>query len=204
MKGSARRPRSCDDPECCALVLQRNHYGVSAPACCAYFDVKGELEGIQLEPVLLPDALERLSRMEVTRKFEIGIAGLENPELFRGAGKGIEGLIDLVNEFESPNAYLTMTMGHNRGKLTKVLQYAKRLLSISARSPSSVTKITVTGKGADFGESEVLDLLEHRMVEVVNVELGVDRRLSRSARKAAVHQAWSEQHNALRSMLRRE
>ncbi len=185
------------------LALQRNRTGASASAVCFYFERKGEFSGLHLDPVLMSDVLQRLAKLATTRRFEIGIAAPESLEVFRGQGKGVDALVNLAREFETPSAYVTLTMGHTKGSIPRAKEYAKKLLSVSSKSEGAVRKLRISGYGEGADEMEVLDLLEFRMKEEVVVNPGTDRRLSRSARQDALRRAFDKRASELRRMFRK-
>jgi anti-sigma factor RsiW len=64
-----------------------------------------------------------------------------------------------------------------------------------------VTKIAVTGSG-DKMDQQVVDLIEDRMTEEVDVALDTDRRLPYEARIEANSAAWEKRKGQLQKLLR--
>lgn len=186
------------------LVFQRNKFAVSATAFSHYFVIMCGVADVEFRPALRSDAMARLQTFTHHRKLEIGIAGLNNLQLFRGAGKGVEALVDLSSEFQAPSISLTVSMGHNKGTLAKVKACVSSLVEIFRQEegvgPIPVTKILVSGKEGEDQPTEIIDLLEDRMVDVEKVDLGRDHEASRNARLGALQNAFLKRKAELENL----
>ncbi len=181
------------------LTIQRNRYGVSAGVFAWYFEVKGSVESIVLQPILQEDGVQRLANMKDVRKLSLNIAGIENMTPFKGLGKGVESMISLMNQFKSPHLTLTVSMGKQRGSLEWAKDFAQSFVKSNQQGESSIHKFEISGKTED-GEKSVLDLIEYRMVEEIEVELKSGRTLSSSEREYAVQEAFSSRKQELLEM----
>lgn len=181
------------------LAIQRNRYGVSAAVFAWYFGEKGSVETIKLEPILQKDGLQRLANMKDVRKLSLNIAGLENMSVFKGLGNGVEPMIALMNQFKSPNLTLTISMGKRRGSLESVKDFVQSFTQFNQQGESSIHKFEISGKTED-GEKSVLDLIEYRMVEEIEVELKSGRTISSFDREYAVQEAFSSRKQELLEM----
>ncbi|MDE0144547.1 MAG: hypothetical protein OXI53_10480 [Nitrospira sp.] len=181
------------------LGIQRNRYGVSAGVFAWYFEEKGSVESIELQPILQKDGLQRLADMKVVRKMSLNIAGVENMTTFKGSGQGVESMLGLMNQFESPNLALTVSMGKQRGSLKWVKDFAQSFVQFNQQGESAIHKFEISGKTED-GEKSVIDLIEYRMVEEIEVELKSGRTLSSSEREYAVQEAFSSRKQELLEM----
>lgn len=181
------------------LTIQRNRYGVSAGVFAWYFGEKGSMAPIELQPVLQKDGLQRLADMKVVRKMSLNIAGVENMTTFKGSGQGVESMLGLMNQFESPNLTLTLSMGKRRGSLESVKAFAQSFVQFNQQGESSIHKFEISGKTED-GEKSVIDLIEYRMVEEIEVELKSGRTLSSSEREYAIQEAFSSRKQELLEM----
>ena len=183
------------------LGLQRNRYAVSPSGFAWYFEEKGGITPIELEPILREDAIQRLAQMDEVRKLNLHIAGVENMNVFRGLGRGVKGMMTLMDEFGSPNLNVNVSMGRRSGSLVSstVKSVAKQLARLSQRGETTVRKVEITGRDED-GEKTILDLIEYRMVEAIPVELDPDRTVSRQKRRAAIRTAWRARKQELLRM----
>ncbi len=181
------------------LTIQRNRYGVSAGVFAWYFGEKGSVAPIELEPVLQKDGLQRLANIREVRKLSLNIAGAENMTVFQGLGKGVESMIALIDQFKSPNLTLTLSMGKKRGSLEWVKDFAQSFVKSNQQGESSIHKFEISGKTED-GEKSVLDLIEYRMVEEIEVELKSGRTLSSSEREYAVQETFLSRKQELLEM----
>jgi hypothetical protein len=186
------------------LVFQRNKFAVSATAFAHYLVLMCGVEDVGLRPALRSDAMARLQTFTQHRKLEIAIAGLNNLRLFRGAGRGVEELVTLSNEFQAPSISLTVSMGHNKGTLAKVKDCVESLIETFQQAggagPTPITKILVSGKEGEDQPTEIIDLLEDRMVDLEKVDLGRDHEVSRNARQGALNAAFLKRKAELENL----
>ena len=98
----------------------------------------------------------------------------------------------MIQAMQAPSVDITISMGHEKGSLVTqaVKAVADALLTIANDAPDQVKKIKITGSPDDEGQSSLLNLLEDRMVEPVEVLEDANRRLSYQSRINAVMQAW--------------
>ena len=181
------------------LAIQRNRYGVSAGVLAWYFEEKGSVESIELEPIQQKDGLQRLADMKVVRKMSLNIAGVENMTAFKGLEQGVESMLALMKQFESPSLTLTVSMGKKRGSLKWVKRFAQAFAKRNQQGESSIHKFEITGKTED-GEKSVLDLIEYRMIEEIEFESKSARTISPSEREDAVQKAFAARKQELLEM----
>lgn len=199
----------CYDPSNSVLSIQRNRYAVTASAFVYYIEEKGGIEPIEFKPILREDAYRRMAGMSDHRKFEIAVAPLNNLNMFKGQGKSVDSIVNLVKEFESPTINITMSMGNRRGGLKQVLRNAQRLLEIrdntsdgEAGERPAVTKILVSGKPDENTPTEVVDLIEDRFVDEIKVEYDRDHEKWRSIRQSAVYRKYKSQKTAINKIVK--
>lgn len=181
------------------LTIQRNRFGVSAGIFAWYFEEKSSVESIKLEPILQKDGLQRLANLKDVRKLSLNIAGVENMTALQGLGQGVESMITLMDQFKSPHLTLTLSMGKRRGSLEWVKSFAQSFAQYNQQRESSIHKFEISGKTED-GEKSVLDLIEFRMVEEIEVELQSGRTISSSEREFVVQKAFSSRRQELLEM----
>jgi len=196
------------DPKTKILVTQRNRFAVSTSAFARYWVLRCGIDVLSLNPVLRSDAMKRMEQMRVHRKLEVSVAGLNNMQIFQNQGKGVGALVDLSTEFKAPIVSIAVSMGHNKGTLAKVKDYADKLMKAVNTSTSSrnqkksgaVTKILVSGKEGDDEPTEVVDLLEDRMMDIVKVDMSRDHNAFRQTRQDALQQAFNDRKVELEQM----
>jgi hypothetical protein len=184
------------------LIVQRNWHGVSASNIARYFQDRGRLEApISLQHILQEDAMERIGRMEVIRKLEVHMAPLGSPESLRKYGHGLSSMVDLLQEVQSPRATISLSMGRQPGSLS-LANVVRMIKDVFKGTHEDVEKVQVTGRLDD--EMQVIDLLDFRVQEVVDVDSDANRRLSYRTRIAALRQAWQNRRNEMQHLLTRE
>jgi len=181
------------------LTLQRNRYGVSASTLAFYFEQAAEGASITLMPVLEGEALKKVEAMQTFRSFEFRVAAPKNMGMLKGVDKGVRAMMELTQQYEAPHILVQLSMGRgNRlGTLSgMVIHEAKRLLSYNQADANVVERLVVTGK-SEGGETKVIDLLNHRMVEKVAIQTQDDRRLLAPEREHAVLNAWQTRRDEI-------
>jgi hypothetical protein len=180
------------------LVLQVNRNGVRAGAFADYFSRMGDVP-VALDPVVDPQALERLDRMPVIRSFTFRVAAGDNLGHYRAAGRRFVDAVRLAEQLNGVQIDVLVNRGHYRGSLDSggVRELARRLLQIRRRNEREVTKLEVTGRMQEDGPPEVLDLLEHRVVNTVPIELR-DRRIHREDCWRALRHVYDDREALLR------
>ena len=190
-------------PRLKVLVLQRNRLAVSTSAFTSYFVKKGDIEGpIVLMPILQGEAYQRLGEMQTILRFDIRIAGIENMALFDHVGYGLKESLRVVEHFNAPTISVSLSMGHRKGSLVPeaVRDVAKKLCTMATRGDGDIRKIEVAGKTDIEADTEVLDLLEYRMVDAMDVQQDEHRSLTYSARQTAMQTAFSKRRSELMSL----
>ena len=189
-------------PAANALLLQRNRMSVSAAAFEDYFSSLGTVEpdGIALDPILRRDAMVRLMRMGVYRKFTVTVAGLQNMRVPRASGLAIKSMINISQEFRAPSLTVEVSMGHGRGTLTRIRETISQLGRILVREEEAgerVTRMLVRGKDDPDEPVEVVDLIEDRLVEAEDVNIGRKFASARRARQNALLAAFTRNRDDL-------
>jgi len=183
-------------------VVQRNKFGVSVPLIAHYFTVKTGMGTLVFDPIFETETMVKYASMQNVRKFEVAIAGKQNPQIFNGLGAGLSSTVDMIQALQAPCVDITISMGYERGSLVtqSVKAVADALLAIANNSPDQVKKIKITGSSNDEEQAALLNLLEDRMVETIDVPEDANRRLSYQSRISAVMQAWQRRSAELSNM----
>ena len=123
------------------LTIQRNRYGVSAGVFAWYFEKKGSVESIELQPILQKDGLQRLANIKDVRKLSLNIAGTENMAVFKDSGKSVESMLSLIDQCKSPNLTLTFSMGKQQGSLEWAKSFAQSFAKLNQQEKALFTSL---------------------------------------------------------------
>jgi hypothetical protein len=151
------------------LLLQRNRYALSASAFAWYFNHISENGMIvMLNQILRSDVMQRLARMTIIRKFKVNIAGIDNASIFRNQGQGVNAIIDLKEQFSSPNVNISLSMAKRRGSLLveMVRETIHDLLGISGHNDRQVKKLAVLAQEDYTSVPEPLDSLRRVVADL--------------------------------------
>lgn len=179
-------------PRTNSLLLQRNRQGTSRVLFARYFEDKAALNGpLGLYPILDPEALVRMGRMRVVRKFDVRVGSIKNGDVFKGSAHSLGAIADLQAELQAPVVSIHVSMGRHRGSLpiSQIRETLGSLFRFYQNGGNEVQKINVSGVDED-DEKDEFDLLNHRIVEVSEVQPDANHRLDYTARRNALHTAW--------------
>lgn len=156
------------------LLYQRTNSGVRVSSFLHYLEKVTSIGPIELSPVLETDAVRKLTRMNLIRKFQFKFASPTNPAILSAAGPSIGSAVEMMHEQGAGHIEIVLSVGRSRRgtlALQAVKNYALNLLKISKEDTDTVEKLIVTGKELEDETSEPLDLLRHRMREQFSVTL---------------------------------
>jgi hypothetical protein len=187
-------------PKTQVLILQTNQSGVSAASFAKYFEVICRLgQPIFIDLVLQPDAVQRLATMRSVRKFQVRTTGLDTMQLFQGADYGVNEMAQLSEAFRAPAMEITLSVERDKEKSLlseSVKNVANWLSRMSIHHQEQVKKIRISGS-TEEDELVVIDLLQDRMREQVEIQIGKGRDLSYKKRQEAIRKAWERRKNEL-------
>jgi len=183
------------------LALQRNRFGVSASAFTHYMTHQHLGLELELDIVIEKAAFRKLDRMDTIRDFEIQIAPLDNLSFLRKQRQpSVNSMISMSQFHQAPHIDVRLKMGRRKGGLEGVLETAKRLLKITEAEDKIVEKMKITGVHGDE-DPIILDLLNHRMREQVDVSAeGPRRTIPFTERQTAVRRAWDKRQHEILEM----
>ena len=185
------------------IAVQRNRGGVSARMLTEYFQTKFALNGpIEAFPVVLSDAIKRLSAMKETKRLRIRFAGITNPNFFRNRDSSLAEMIDVLEAFRAPSGTFELSMGRQPGSLLakRIVALARHVVGMSPpEGEGDVTTMEVSGVLDDDTRDE-FDVLMYRMVEVVMVQEDQHRRSTYKNRRPEILQAWRHREKELKEM----
>jgi len=193
------------DPQTACLVMQRNRFSVSATAFATYCSDIGEYQtAIILEPIISGDVIARLHEFDRVRRLRIKVAGLAGGEVLRNTPYSLAHIAAFANDYASPTVNIEVSMGHQGGSLMRqrVNEVVEWLRQRAGGSELEVQQIKVAGSAPGEG-TEVLDLLESRIIEERRVDVNEQRIVPYSNRREAVRAAWGEQRQRIQLILRR-
>lgn len=168
------------DPQYQVLLVQRNRYGIGAAGIKRYLERMGKF-AFHMEPIIELNALEKLKKKNVIRRFEFKL--IRTPEMIRKDIEGKSGFqaINLLDEFGS--YYVDVRLGfdnskQNRGRVLNkesILRMANRILG---KDEEFVEKFRVYGNEGDEETPDFVDLIQDRIHEVLNVNVSRTNRMT--------------------------
>jgi hypothetical protein len=192
-------------PDTNILLLQSNKYGVSPGNFAQYFElIIGSNTSIYIDPVIQPDALQRLEKMNRVKIFDISIAALEDTSIFDNYG--IEEFANLTTVYQAPSINIELKVSRKRNSslpIEKVRNAARALLKISNKNGSQVKKIRISGS-SDDDDSLYVDLLKDRMREYIPISASKSQRnIPYLERQKALRNAWQKRESEIVKLYRK-
>lgn len=183
-------------PKFQVLVIQRNRLGVSTKRFCEYFENFGHpRRAVDVEPILSGAALQKLGSIQEHRCFEIRVAGIHNADALRKTGVSVGGLANVMEELDSPSAYLNLSVGvggrdggHRSLNRNAIIQAVKQVLRMPGRE-GAIKTLRLRGRDAAH-EMVPIDFLVDRIFHTTTLTSGANRRISYQTRLQAVRSAW--------------
>lgn len=187
------------------MAIQRNKSGVTARMLAEYFQQKNGLTSpIELSSVIQKDALDRLSRMQETRKIRIRMAGVTNPDFFKGrADTAVGEMLNIMKFMDAPTANVELSMGRQPGSLSvaRVVKMAREMLGMADRGDVGESSSMDVFGTFDDDTQERFDVLSYRMVEEVVIKEDRRRRAYASkSRRDELFRVWEKRKDELQSM----
>lgn len=182
-------------PEANVLTIQEYRGGVSLGMFANYFRVFGEVQSISFQPLIKPDAILRVEELPTIRAFEIHLAGVD-AAIYRSRNAAARSVLDMMASFDAPKAKITLETGVRRGRpdqpsLINVVQAIREYLPRGREPQPEVEKLVVSGlTDGDLRTEAVINLLEDRLVETIEVTLQDGERVTDAKRFHAVLTAW--------------
>ena len=138
-------------PSTNTLLLQRNRHGISPSLFASYFKQKSNVQFTYLDPILRTDVFDRLRLMNVIKTFNVKMAGVTNPEYYKGVVNGINSIIDLKETYSAPDITVKMSMGKRGGSLSleQVMSTIRDLLSNRTYHNDQIRNMVVTARESD-------------------------------------------------------
>lgn len=185
------------------LAIQRNRLGVGSAAFTEFFEQMGPAPGIVLHPIMPRREVDALlKKLESIRRINVRVAGMGNAQALKDVDGDVHHLTALAEALGAPSVELVFSMQYARGTMPvgKVRQFFRTLFRLDKENQLQLQKAEIAGKDDADAKSEILDLLEARMVEVVDVKTS-ERHFSSETRLQAVIAAWERRKGELEQML---
>lgn len=191
------------NPNISLLVLLRNRYAVTATGFAHYFQFKGNINGeLVLHPLLETAALQRLARMRIVKKFEMGVTAPGNAQIYENLGLRPQAVLDLMNAAPKARVDITFMMDRDRDAsfpLAAVQRVARSLVDLNANN--EIVKLVISGKDNPDEPREVVDLLEEVIVEKEDVNIRNERRITELHRHQAIETVYARREREMLRML---
>lgn len=188
-------------PELHVCAVQRNRYGVSVGMLHRYLALAGDIpQPINFVPVICTDGLQRIAGLGTIKRFRIKVAGAENTAPIRNQCQEVGPAVQMMDSFEANHVDIVLSMGRNPGTLVvrRVLNTATRLLTFGQNNPNQVEHIEVMGEDGD--DRRVIDLLQYKMSESIDIDPGRTRRLTTVQRRIILREAWDRKLDEIRTI----
>lgn len=185
------------------LVLLRNRYAVSATGFAHYVQNKGSVHGeLILRPILEPSALQKLARMGIVKKFELGVTAPGNAQIYRDLGLQPLAVLDLMDAAPKVNIDISLMMDRDKQRTFSIANVCRTAMNLlSQNTNNEITKLVVSGMDNPDEPRQVVDLLEEVMVEKEDIILRNQRRISDSDRHHALTTVYLRKLQSLDTML---
>jgi hypothetical protein len=173
------------------LLLQYNHYGVKPTAVAEYFGqyLGHAANAYELNVKADPDAERVFARQNIIRKVELGIDLTAMNPGDRADGRSLMEMARLAKDLGGKKLKVTISVGMDR-KSGLVARTKDSLADFLATENDAVTTAIVSGRENEDSQTELVDLIEHKLMVREVVKLGPDRRFPFDERKKALKRAY--------------
>jgi DNA-binding Lrp family transcriptional regulator len=120
-----------------------------------------------MSPILKQDALDRLQRAQVIRRFEYTLNAPQAVEDALTAGGAVDGALDVLREVRGINIQVAITMGHAEGTLA--LGAVKRAFRKLSQFGNVVGKLRVMGAEDEHHAPIPIDFINDRLHSAITV-----------------------------------
>jgi hypothetical protein len=178
------------------LIFQKNKNALPASTFCMYMEEFGDLgNDLLFDIVFSPEAIQRMAQLRYVQRFDLEVAAPGNAAIFRDMDLTPEALATLMVATPRVKAAFSFSMGHRTtGTLVReeVVRFCRRIFHRQETDPGAgeSIKLIVSGREDALDDKEVIDLLNDRMVETVEVNIGEARNISDEQKRDAILTAW--------------
>lgn len=188
------------------LVLMRNRFAITASGFANYFQNMGRMQGVlQLEHILEADAYQRLARMNLAHKVELGIAAPGNGAIFDDLGLRPQSLAELIDVAPKVRMDFTISMDRDRNASLPLRAVRSMITAVTRQHAGEVVNLVVSGKESPEQRLDIVDMLEEVMTDQERVTLrGNQRTIADNQRHYAIEQVYQRKLPVLNRILRNE
>ncbi len=186
------------------LLIHNTQSGVSLPVLLQYFREFADFdEQIYGDAVIQLDTMQRFDSIQIFRRFEVRVAGLDNTGIFENQGRSLGEITRIADDFNAPVMNINMSTGHKKTESLNpnIIKGAiDSLRGAFGNRRQQISKIRVSG-ATDDGDLVVLDFVKDRMVEVIEVNNPKrERKVPYSTRQNAILDAFKHRQDELIKM----
>lgn len=163
-------------------AIQANRYSLSSGNIATLISKSVPEARFAFHPVIVHDALERFSQMQLLRKMRVKLAGAFDFGFLQDKGLSASDAMAIQAMLEAPFVDIVLSVGRRRGALhEKFKAWTKAFLKIahSAEGAGQVKMLEITGKEDDDAASVAVDLLTERLVDRADIPLDAKRKLDK-------------------------
>jgi len=175
------------------ILLQYNHYGVKPRAIAEYLGqyVDGVTNAYEVNVKTDPNAERIFNRQNIIRRLELGIDLTEMDARDKAAGRSLGEMAKLAKAMGGRRLKITISVGMD--KKTGLMPRTKdNIADLLANEADALTHAVIAGRETADSDTEVVDLLQHKLTSVQSVKLGKDRRFPFEERRKALKRAYDE------------
>jgi hypothetical protein len=184
------------------VVIHEQRGAVSVGMFATYFKTFGNVNAVEMQPLLKPHVMERVQRMSRIRTFEVQLGAVQDGRVYRDRDASARTLFEAAAHFGAPKAYIKLEIPKRRRRndadlptLRHVVDAARDLFSHA--ESDSIQKLVIGGEEGGEQVEAVVNLLEDRLVEFVPLDLRPGERITDATRFSAVTTAWNTHHEAI-------
>ena len=182
----------------------RNKFAVTASGFANYVQNLGRVQGtIIFEHILEADAYQRLARMNIAHKVELGIAAPGNGAIFDELGLRPQTLAELINA--APKVRMDFAISMDRGRSGSLpLRALQNMITTFRRDHAGeLVSLIVSGKENPEQRLDIVDMLEEVMTDKEPVTLQRNQRtIADHQRHFAIEQVYQRKLPVLNRILR--
>lgn len=186
------------------LVLMRNRFAVTASGFANYVQNLGRVQGVIIfEHILEADAYQRLARMSIAHKVELGIAAPGNGAIFDELGLRPQTLAELINAAPKVRMDFAISMDRDRSGSLPIRALQNMITTFRRDHAGELVSLIVSGKENPEQRLDIVDMLEEVMTDKEPVILQRNQRtIADHQRHFAVEQVYQRKLPVLNRILR--
>lgn len=175
------------------ILLQYNHYGVKPRAIAEYLGqyIEGVTNAYEVNVKTDPNAERIFNRQNIIRRLELGIDLTQMDTGDKAAGRSLGEMAKLAKAMGGRRLKITISVGMDK-KTGLMPRTKENIADLLANEADALTRAEVAGRETADSQTEVVDLLQHKLTSVQSVNLGQDRRFPFEERRKALKRAYDE------------